>query len=309
MKYYRIIITFFIVWISQILFSQEKEIEIPTNATTIKGTLSQPKDIKKPPLVIIIPGSGPTDRNGNNAVMTNNSLQLLAHKLNKNHIASYRYDKNALHYPKEAKIDTLTFTTFIYEAQQVIKYFKKENLFSKIIVLGHSQGSLVGMLACKNNVNGFISLAGAGESIDKIIHTQILTRAPFLAEETQNILKELKAGNTVEKVNPMLASLFSPSVQPFLISWMQYQPKQEIKKLKIPILILNGTKDLQVDVSNAEQLHQQQPTSKMVFIENMNHILKEIKGDATENMQSYNAPHLPVSEKLINTITEFVKSI
>lgn len=309
MRLYRIIITFLLLWISQLLFSQEKEIEIPTNATTIKGTLVLPKNVKKPPLVIIIPGSGPTDRNGNNAMMKNNSLQLLANELSKNNIASYRYDKNALHYPKKAKIDTLTFKTFVYEAQQIIKYFKKEHQYSKIIVLGHSQGSLVGMLASKNKADGFISLAGAGESIDKTILTQISAQAPMLISETQSILNQLKAGNKVEKVNPMLASLFHPSVQSFLISWIHYQPEKEIKNLQIPILIINGTKDLQIATSNAELLHKQQPKSKLILIENMNHILKEIKGDVTENMQSYNNPNLPVSKELINVIVTFVKNI
>lgn len=308
MNYFKTLITVIaFLGASSSLFSQE--IEIPTKATTIKGTLTQPKPLKKPPLVIIIPGSGPTDRNGNNAMMKNNSLQLLAQELHKYNIASYRYDKNALHYPKKAKVDTLRFETFIYEAKEVINHFKTKNTFSKIIVLGHSQGSLVGMSASKNNADAFISLAGAGESIDKTILTQISTQAPFLIEETQTILKELKAGNKVEKVNPMLASLFNPSVQTFLSSWIKYQPEQEIKKLQIPILIINGTKDVQVAISNAKQLHKQQPKSKLVLIENMNHVLKEINGDTTENMQSYNNPDIPISSELIKVITKFVEKV
>ncbi len=287
-------------------FSQETEVVIPTKSTNIKGSLTQPKGVKRPPLLIIIPGSGATDRNGNNAMMKNNSLRMLAKELQQHNIASYRYDKSVLHYPKEAKIDTLTFDTFIYEAKEVVRHFKKSKNYSKIFVLGHSQGSLVGMLACTKGADGFISLAGAGKSIDKIILTQISTQAPFLIDNAQAILKDLKSGKTVKKINPMLASVFRPSVQPFLISWIKYDPLKEIQKLKTPILIINGTKDLQVVTSNAKALHQQQPKSKMVLIEKMNHILKEIDGDATENMKSYNQPDLPISNQLIEVIVEFI---
>ncbi len=290
------------------LFSQETEVEIPTKSVVIKGTLLQPEKVEQPPLVIIIPGSGPTDRDGNNSMMKNNSLKLLAKGLYENNIASYRYDKSALHYPKEIKLDTLSFDTFVYEAKEVVHHFKKRADFSKIIILGHSQGSLVGMLAVTKDVNGFISVAGAGKSIDKILLTQISLQAPFLIEETKGILKELKAENKVEKVNPMLAPLFKPSIQTFLISWIKHNPAEILQKLKIPILIINGTKDLQVAESNAKLLHEKQPASKLILIENMNHVLKEIDGDSMENMKSYNQPDLPVSPKLIEAITKFINN-
>ena len=117
----------------------------------------------------------------------------------------------------------------------------------------------------------------------------------------------LKKGETFEAKNPMLASLFRESVQPYMISWLQHNPQEEIKKLHIPILIINGTKDIQVPVHDAELLHQANPKSELVLIQNMNHIFKEIKGDEAENMKSYTNPDLPVMPELIEKITTFLK--
>jgi len=298
------------------LYAQEKnyieqEVFIPTNSVTIHGTLINPILKEKKPLIILIPGSGPTDRNGNNVVMKNYSLKYLAEKLSENNIASYRFDKSVLSFSKEqlASADTLTFESFINDSKAVISYFKNLKKYSKIIVAGHSQGSLVGMIASNNKADAFISLAGAGRSIDEILIEQIGKQAPFLITDTEKVLNELKKGNTVEEFNPMLVSLFNKSVQPFLISWIKYNPQEEIKKLTIPILIINGSKDIQVSNLDAELLHKSNPNSQLKIIAEMNHIFKEIKGDTTENMSSYNNPDLPIKQELLTIITTFVNEL
>jgi hypothetical protein len=310
-----VILAFFI---SQISFSQEitykeLELDIPTQTETIYGTLLTPNSINKPPLVIIIPGSGPTDRNGNNVMMKNNGVKYLAEALSNQKIATYRFDKSVLKFTKKdsLKIKALTFKTFINEAKSIIEYFKNTKNYSKIIIAGHSQGSLVGMVASENNknVNAFISLEGAGRPIDEILIEQINKQAPFLKEETSRVLTELKKGKLVTDYNPMLASLFNKTVQPFLISWIQYNPQNEIKKLEIPILIIQGTKDIQVKIKDAELLHKGNPKSKLELIENMNHIFKEINGAINENMKSYSNPNLPVMPELISEITSFINEI
>lgn len=302
--------------ISSLLFSQEKnytenQLSIPTNSVTINGTLLKPSLSKKTPLVILIPGSGPTDRDGNNTQMKNNSLKFLAEGLTEENIATYRFDKSVLSYTKndKEKIDSLTFDTFINEAKAVINHFKNSGKYSKIVVAGHSQGSLVGIIASKNISDGFISLAGAGRTIDEVLAEQIEKQAPFLKEETVKVLAELKKGNLVEEFNPMLQSLFRKSVQPFLISWIKYNPQEEIKKLTIPILIINGSKDIQVKIMDAKLLHEAKKDSQLEIIENMNHLFKEIKGDLSENMGSYTNPNLPVMKDLIISIATFVNEI
>lgn len=310
------IFSLFILFISYVSLAQEKSysetnISIPTNSVSINGNLITPFYSEKIPLVILIPGSGPTDRDGNSAMLKNNSLKYLAEALANKNIATYRFDKSVLSYAKhdEEKVDALTFETFIKEVKSIIKYFKNAKEYSKIIVAGHSQGSLVGMLASKNNAAAFISLEGAGRSLDEILIEQIELQAPFLKDETQKILAELKKGNPVEEFNPMLISLFNKQVQPFLISWIKYNPQEEIAKLNIPILIINGSKDIQVKNIDAELLHKAAQNSELFIVENMNHIFKEINGDLTENMQSYNNPNLPIMSNFSDKISTFIKDL
>jgi len=287
-----------------------KELSIPSAKITVNGTLLTPDKVKNPKLVILIPGSGPTDRNGNQGQIQTNATKFLAQALADNAIASYRYDKSALALAKKKdfKEEDVTFSDFITDAKAVISYFKKDNRFSKIIVAGHSQGSLVGMVVA-NNADAFISLDGAGRPIDAILIEQISKQAPFLEKDTQMVLDSLKQGYLVKNVPPMLVSLFRPSVQPFMINWMRYNPQAEIKKVRVPILIINGTKDIQVPVKDADLLYNANRKSQLVIIDNMNHIFKEIKGDLTENMQSYTNPKLPIMNSLVKTVVAFINKI
>jgi alpha/beta superfamily hydrolase len=287
------------------------EVNIPIHTITINGTLLSPKNNPKNTLIIIIPGSGPTDRNGNNNFMKNNSLKYLAESLALNGIASYRFDKSVLSYTQKdtTKLEILTFDTFIKETTSVINYFKTSKTYDKILVAGHSQGSLVGMIAAKNNADGFISIAGSGRTIDKNIIEQIDKQAPILKTESSTVLKHLKNGELVENVNPLLNSLFRKSVQPFLISWLKYNPQTELKKLEIPVLIIQGSNDIQISKFDAELLHQSNKNSKLKIIEDMNHILKTIKGTIDENMSSYSNPNLPISKELTRAIVNFVNEI
>lgn len=278
----------------------------------LNGSLYSPlKQNKKTNLVILIAGSGPTDRDGNQKGLTNNSLKYVSEELAKNDIAVFSYDKRIIAQMKSKTVNeaTLTFDDFITDATAVLLFFKNQKKYNKIIIAGHSEGSLIGMIATVGKADAFISLAGPGRTIDAILVEQITKQAPFLKEETQKNLEILKSGQTFELKNPMLASIFRESVQPYMISWIKYNPQIEIAKLQIPVLIVNGTKDLQVTVQDAELLQKAKPEARLVLIENMNHIFKEITGDDSENMKSYTNPDLPIVPKLTSTLTTFVKSL
>ncbi|RZJ29721.1 MAG: alpha/beta hydrolase, partial [Flavobacterium sp.] len=116
-------------------------------------------------------------------------------------------------------------------------------------------------------------------------------------------------GQTFTLENKAMASLFRESVQPLWISWMKYDPAQEIQKLKMPILIVNGTQDVQVSVSDAELLKKAKPAATLVIIPDMNHVFKEIKGDRAENMTSYSNPDLPIAKGLADAVNQFIKTI
>lgn len=274
----------------------------------IDGTLIVPST-EKPPLAILIGGSGPTDRNGNQQMMVNNSLKLLAEGLYKNDIASFRYDKRIVKQMKMNSVDekNIRFDDFIEDAAAVLNHFKKDGRFSKIYIIGHSQGSLIGMIAAQNGADGFISIAGTGQEIDDVIIDQLSKQAPGLVENARTSFDDLRANGVALNYSPGLASIFRKEIQPFVFTWMQYNPKVEIAKLNIPILIINGDKDIQVQVSEAELLRSAKPDAAYEIIPNMNHVFKEIEGNDLENSKSYNIYNLPVIPKLITVISDFIK--
>lgn len=294
------------------LFSQEKKsitTEIEVN-TIIKGTLfSSLKTEKKPNLVILIAGSGPTDRNGNQeATGDNNSLKFLAEGLTDSKTSVFSYDKRILQQLKDKNLDekSLRFDDMITDACDVFTYFKSQNKYNKIFIVGHSEGSLIGMVTTtKMKADAFISLAGPGRSIDEVLSEQIEKNLPTLKEDSKPVIDSLKNGKTVAIKNPYLNSLFRESVQPYLISWMKYKPQDEIKKVQVPILLINGTKDLQVPESDANLLNKANPKSELFIVENMNHVLKEIIND-DDNLKSYSNHNLPVMPSLIERIKVFI---
>ncbi len=274
----------------------------------IDGTLLIPKKTQKPPLAIIIQGSGPTDRNGNQTNLKNNSLKYLAEDLFKSNIATFRYDKRLVKQILEGtfKENDVNFNDFIKDAKAVTNHFKMDNRFSKIIIIGHSQGSLVGMIAAQDRVDAYVSIAGAGREIDDVIIYQLEKQAPQLKDNARQAFDDLRVNGVAQNYSPMLATIFRPSLQSFMFSWMQYNPQTEIAKLEIPVLIINGDNDIQVLVSEAKKLKEAQPEAQLEIIENMNHIFKEINGDITENMKSYNDETIHIMPKLIEVISTFI---
>lgn len=274
----------------------------------IDGTLLSPNNVKKPNLAIIIAGSGPTDRDGNQNFLKNNSLKKLAVNLTNNNIATYRYDKRIVKQLKSNNLDkNIIFDHFVTDAKSVIDYFKSTKNFNKIYVIGHSQGSLVGMLAAKDRADGFISLAGAGQSIDQVIIEQVNKTAPNFTEDTKRIFKTLKEGKTTTDYPMALSSIFNIEIQKFMINWMKYNPTEVLSTLNIPILVINGTKDLQVSETEAKLLKEANKDATLKIIENMNHVLVTIEGDDLENSKSYAETQRPIAEGLIDTITNFIK--
>ncbi|NQY28346.1 MAG: alpha/beta hydrolase [Flavobacteriaceae bacterium] len=278
----------------------------------VEGTLLTPNS-KTSTLAIIIPGSGPTDRDGNQNFMKNNSLKFLAHDLTDKGIATFRYDKRALTMLKkganEKQIKKVRFDHFVTDAKKVVSYFKNRKRYDKIFIIGHSQGSLVGILAATENVDGLISIAGAGKSIDQIILDQIgMMGANDLVESAKKTFDIMKTGKVDKNFNPGLANIFNLDVQPFIMNWISYSPTEELAKLTIPTLIINGTNDIQVSTTEAELLKKAKEDSVVVIIENMNHVLKTVASkDPQENTKSYNMPQLKNAPELAKEIIAFIK--
>ena len=299
-----------LLFIPLLSFGQEEEITLKTKTGDIKGSLLIPSFSEKTAVVLIIAGSGPTDRNGNNPMMTNNSLKMLAKELQKNGIASVRYDKRGIGESKNSGLQEidLRFEDYVQDVEEWIKLLKEDERFSNIIVLGHSEGSLIGMIAShKQKPKKFISIAGIGIPAADIIRKQLKGQPQFVLDESLKIIEKLENGETVENVSQMLYSLFRPSVQPYIISWFKYDPKKEIAKLDIPILIVQGTTDIQVSVSDADKLALANKKSQKQIIEGMNHILKEAVMDRQKNIQTYSIPDLPLKKELMEVIVKFIE--
>lgn len=281
---------------------------LTTPTGTIMGTLLMPGGSSKIPVVLIIAGSGPTDRNGNNPMMKNESLHMLAQGLAAKGIASVRFDKRGIAASVSAgkpEAD-LRFDDYIQDARAWIELLKKDARFSKVIVAGHSEGSLVGMIAAVGKADGFVSIAGGGKPADRIFKEQLASQPAVFKDASYRIIDSLAEGKTVKDVHPMLFSFFRPSVQPYMISWFKYNPVTEMAKLNIPVLIVQGTHDSQITTTDAEALATAKPTAKLVVIQKMNHVLKIIGDGPSENLASYNNPSLPVSEELVKEVVSFV---
>lgn len=285
-------------------FSQVKSEEITINnmAIQLSGTLTYSSENQ--PLIIWVHGSGGVNRNGN----TPNYIKQFRDEINKKEIAFFSYDKRTANL-KNAKFiqeDGIYFSDFVSDLKEVINKFKDDKRFSEIILAGHSQGSLIAMLALEN-VDKYISIAGAGETIDKTLVRQITAQSPAFGKLTEQYVEELKENGSIKSVDPNLMSLFAPQNQPFLNSWIKLDPIEEIKKVTLPTLIINGDKDIQVQVSDAEKLKKAKPDAQLVIIKNMNHLLKQIEKDE-DNLKSYMNSDYAISNELVETIAIFIKN-
>lgn len=296
-----------------ILFGKEENFELKIDSLTIFGTITLPIKESKKTIVLLIPGSGPTDRDGNNTIgLRTNSYKMLSDTLSKYGYSSLRYDKRGIGKSviKNFNEGDFIFDDFVNDVIKIIENLQTDERFSKIVVLGHSEGSLVGILAAqKTDIEAFISIAGAAEAAYELILTQIANQSADLADEVSKYLNDLKVGKNVFVSNMDLWNLFRPSIQPYLISWFKYIPKEEISKLDIPIFIINGTTDIQVDYNEAQKLFQSSKNAELKIIEGMNHILKNADSDTTKNIKTYSNPNLPLNEEFCTEIINFLNRI
>jgi len=163
-------------------------------------------------------------------------------------------------------------------------------------------------VAQKADVAGVVLLAGAGEPAGKLIRRQLAASGlPIsLRNRSDEILASLEHGQHVADIPPELAALYRPSVQNYLISWLPLDPIRELAKLSCPILIVQGTSDLQISMDDAKRLAAASPAARLVAVERMNHVLKSSPPERQENLLSYNNPELPLADPLVPAIADFI---
>lgn len=289
-------------------------VTIKADGAVLKGTLTVPDGAAKPPVVLIIAGSGATDRNGNTATagMRPNTYLLLADAFKQNNVATLRYDKRLVGQSTATKGPAqTTFDDMVNDAVACIRFLKADGRFSKIIVVGHSEGSLIGMIASQHEkVDGFISLEGAGYPADQVLEKQLKIAAPSVYNKVAPIIDSIKAGETIKQhLDPDFERQFGASIQTYLHSWFQYNPIKEIAKVTVPILIIQGTTDIQVNLADALNLKRANAKANFQVINGMSHILKVGPEDRQQNIATYYKTDLPLHPELVPTLVKFIKII
>ncbi len=287
-------------------FSNEYVIDSFDNHS-IHGTLLESADSNSV-LSIIISGSGPTDRDGNNTSLKSDYLKMLAEGLFENGISSYRYDKRGVgnSIGNIQSGNDIKFIDYINDVVSIINHFKDIKEYKQIVVIGHSEGALIGMIASRLIADSFISISGAGEDYLTLIQRQLSIQPPYVKSMSDPIIEKLKNKELVDSVPPLLNSLFNPDNQRFLIDANRYKPVEEISKLDIPVLIVQGSNDIQIEIKDAQLLHNAAKKSRIEIIQGMNHVFRQAPENRLLNMQTYGNPELPIDGSLVNLIVDFL---
>ncbi len=288
----------------------EEEVVLAADPAALHGSFIRPAGKGPFPVVVIHAGSGPTDRNGNQPGVENNSLKMIAHGLAERGVASLRIDKRGIGASAGAMIAEvdLRFETYADDLVAWAQLIDARVDTSDVALLGHSEGGGISILAAQRfSPSHVVLVATPGRRGSDVIREQLEGRLPpDLAAKSEEILTALENGETVDDAPPQLAALFRPSVQPYLASWFRYDPAEELKKVDAPVLILQGTTDIQIPVSDAERLAGAHDNARLVVIEGMNHVLKDAPADPAANAAVYNQPDLPLSNGVIEAVATFL---
>ncbi len=292
----------------------QRPISLDTGSGELFGSLLLPKSDTPVPVVLIISGSGPTDRDGNNPEGgRNDSLKRLAWVLARHNIASVRYDKRGVAASLAATPDERNLSVEAYVADAVAWSHKlaADPRLGPLILLGHSEGALIASLAAPQaNAAAVISLSGSARPIDQVLRQQLSNRLPPpLMLRSNELLDSLKAGQLDNNVPAQLQVIFRPSVQPYLISLFRQDPARAFAALKMPALIIQGSNDIQVSVDDARQLKAAKPDAELALIEGMNHVMRIVPNDVKRQLASYKDPDLPLAAELGTRILRFIDSL
>jgi pimeloyl-ACP methyl ester carboxylesterase len=271
----------------------------------------------KAPVVLIIPGSGPTDRDGINPLgITAAPYRLLAEALGPKGVSTVRIDKRGMFGSKAAIPDAnkVTIGDYATDTHNWVKAIRDRTGAKCVWVLGHSEGGLVALESAQNpkGMCGIILVSAAGRTLGDVMREQLRSNpanAPVL-DDALAAIDSLEAGKPVDvsAIHPALQKLFAPQVQPFLIDEMAADPTKLAAATKIPVLIIQGGRDLQVSEADAKALAAAQPKAKLVLVPAMNHVLKHVSSDdRAANLAAYADPSIPVDPMLVSAIAEFVR--
>jgi pimeloyl-ACP methyl ester carboxylesterase len=289
----------------------EQDISLKTPTGVLWGTLDAAAS-PSAPAVLILAGSGPTDRNGNGPTIHPDAYRLLAQGLTAHGLTTLRVDKRGVGESASAMGSEadLRFTTYADDAKAWATELKRRSGVKCVWLVGHSEGALVAEVAAQGNpdICGLVLVSGAGRKAGDILREQLAASpqlTPELKAAAAAAIAELEAGRTVT-APAALAALFRPSVQPYLISWLPLDPAALLARTRAPVLIVQGDNDLQIQVADAKRLASARPGASLTVIPGMNHVLKIAPADRAGNFATYGDPNLPLAPGVADGIAGFI---
>ena len=292
------------------------ELTAPGPEGDLSGTLIAPAEGES--LVLIVPGSGPTDRDGNSPMgITSASYRLLAEALAEKGIGSLRIDKRGMFGSKAAIPDAndVTIAAYAADVQAWAKVARAETGAECVWILGHSEGGLVALEAVQDDqgICGVLLVASVGRPFGTILREQLKANPAnaIILEQAFSAIDRLETGERVNTTNlhPGLQGLFNRDVQGFLIDAMSRDPAKLAENAKVPMLVVAGGKDIQTPVTDAKVLAEARPDAMLVVIDDMNHVLKAVEGDTrAANLAAYSDSSLPIHPDLVDAVAAFVSA-
>jgi uncharacterized protein len=285
---------------------------LPAQPAPLHGTLLTPETVTA--VAVVIPGSGPTDRDGNSPLgVAASTYRLLAEGLAAQDIATLRIDKRGIGASAAAGPAEPDLRFNDYSADARAWAIEAARLTGKPCawMIGHSEGALVALKAVEGDddkICGLILLSGAGRPAGAILREQLASLPQPMKDQALAVLTELEAGRTVADTPPALVALFRPSVQPYLISWLPLDPAVLIAAYDGPAFIGQGTTDIQVSTTDAEALAAADPQATLKLWDGVNHVLKTASADRAANAATYAAPALPLAPGVAEDVAVFIRT-
>ncbi len=277
------------------------------------GTRLVPEHSGRIPLVILLAGSCPMDRNGNGGGVMPNTLRLLAEGMAQRGVATLSYDRRGVGASAAAQPTELDFrfSMLVDDAAAWVRHARQTGDLGPVVLGGHSEGSLVALLAAQSApVDGVVTLAGPGRPHWQVIRDQlrrnISVAYPLALVHAESVLVRLAKGEVPDSVPAELHPLFRPAVLPYLASFYRVDPAAELARLHVPVLVVQGTTDLQVEDAEAEMLAGSTPGVRVLHVAGMNHALKVAAGGRVQQYPTYANPRLPVVPMLLDSMAAFV---
>jgi uncharacterized protein len=273
----------------------------------IDAVLTVPPDVERPPVVLLIAGSGSTDHDGNGPRAKPATLKKLSEQLVARKMATLRYDKRGAGgwKPEYGRPEDFRFPQFVDDATALVNYLRGTRKFSRVVLAGHSEGGLVGILTARRvPVDRLVLLVTAARRQGDLVKAQLEKKLP--PDRLEPIAKAIDAIMAGQIVDPPPQGLaIAPSMQPGIASAFMEDPIPPLKLIDRPILIVGGGRDLQVARLDFAALSAAAPVAKTVWLPDMNHVLVDVTDDA-DNLDAYNQPERALDSVLVDSVAAFV---